>query len=475
MPFFITVSESKLTMYSLRQEPVPTYLYEIKLPKLKAVQEFFSNQHEKAKVGITRDDFNNSDTELCVKCICAQDLKKNLPTYNDDDTGNEMLHNPDLAPFLFLVIRKFYVYVMAPSKQIKFAYFTKKENTQILDAFVIGDKSLIVIEKNTSAIKVFHNYLQEPTKYKEFNVSNENEPHQIQQTCNSSGSVIFGVQLKVIMLTILFENDEIRQLLFEYKSGDLLEDYESDNSEYGGEMGKFDELFFSCSSEPEDVDTRLKSHDLTFNSFLTVKMLTSIKSSGLKVACLLKPKQSGVLRAMLKSETRLNLVYLTTEDGSLIIIEHNIVKSRCKILKNIAKQPILEVKSGQVGRSFCLRTKDYFYIIHKNELDQTEESDDFCKIEIKERVDYVEILASDYFLLGKSGIIEMYKVKCTSKTHRLQLICSINTTSRNITDLIFIGKQIFFISTLYLYISSFQSLREGKNRFWLITKQKYFA
>ena len=63
-----------------------------------------------------------------------------------------------------------------------------------------------------------------------------------------------------------------------------------------------------------------------------------------------------------------------------------------------------------------------------------------CKLEMKEKVEAIEILNSDYFLLAKDGVIEMHKLECLNKEHTLKLILSIHSLNRNITDMILIGK-----------------------------------
>ena len=120
IPYFITVSSSKITVYAIHQSPIPFYLYDLKIPKQSFLREYFSKQNEKAKTSIQLIKFhldNYKDDEISLQCICAKSFMKQARDF-DQDEGMIMLQNPGSASFVFLIVHKYYVFVMTPTKEI---------------------------------------------------------------------------------------------------------------------------------------------------------------------------------------------------------------------------------------------------------------------------------------------------------------------------------------------------------------------
>jgi len=408
-PLLITYSALKVALYYLKDISQPVFLFNILLPTAQTLLDRFSKQKNDS-YDMSR---FKSKQKPKIKCILSMGSK----VFNQEDKENSntimdssILHNPDLVPLLFLVIHKHYLYVIAPNKRIKFIHFTDKE---ILDAFVLGENSLILVEKKANCLKVFQNFdVDSSRQCSEFLIA---EASGVKECFSFSSQYFNGIYLENIELALMLDNSEIKRLVFEKKM-------ESSSQE---EILNLDDWLLTR-LESSDLNEKVKEQQI--NKFLKVKILDTIKPSGVGDLKLLNPQMSVIKKANV--ETKFDLLYLSSNDGSLVMIGNSV----CKLWKHFTRQPILDMEVGQ--NFFSLKTEDYFYIVHAFHGNMEK----LCKLEMKEKVEAIEILNLDYFLLAKDGIIEMHKLECLNKEHTLKLILSIHSLNRSITDMILIGK-----------------------------------
>jgi hypothetical protein len=410
-PLLITYSALKIALYYLKDiSPQPVFLFNILLPTVETLLDRFSKK---------RNDMNamsrfKSKQKPKIKCILSTGSKVFNQEEGIDNSmtimDSSILHNPDLVPLLFLVIHKHYLYVIAPNKRIKFVHFTDKE---ISDAFVLGENSLILVEKKSNYLKVFQNFdLESSRQCSVFLIA---EASGVKECFSFSSQYFNGIYLEKIELALMLDNNEIKRLVFEKKMPSL-------NQE---EILNLDDWLLT---RLESNDSNEKVSEQQINKFLKVKILDTIKPCGIGDLKLLNPQMSVIKKANV--ETKFDLLYLSSNDGSLVMIGNSV----CKLWKNFTRQPILDMEVGQ--NFFSLKTEDYFYIVHAFHGNMEK----LCKLEMNEKVEAIEILNSDYFLLAKDGVIEMHKLECLNKEHTLKLILSIHSLNRNITDMILIGK-----------------------------------
>jgi hypothetical protein len=438
MPFFVTFSLSKLLIYAIIGNPIPQFLIDVKLPTLAKLKELYSMKtKDEDETKFENNKFCLNDEYPKFKCMIFSSIKEFMS--QDSNTVRTEMNNPDLIPLLFLIIFKHYFYIITANRQIKFVYFSTSE---ILDACFWGDKALIVIGKNSLSLKLFLNYEKDPNNHKDFAFSNQIP---IRETSNSVYNV-FMAGKSTLLLTLLLDNDEMRQFLFEHDPVKIVKDdtdlYESPDDAFGREY-----KFFSSDSDELNYE---EIRTIAFNNSLSVKLIKSIKPNGLKIFKILQLIPSGASRLMFKENKAQYVTYLATDDGSLILLKDGKNKTTLNIYRNLTTQPILEIKLGWDGKTFSLRTKDCFYIVVKDKKSDNGKIKELLTIEIKEKVDLIEPLDESLLIAAKSGIIEMYKYNLNEKKTKLTTIFTINTLSRNITDLIFIGKKITSILKFHL-------------------------
>lgn len=429
IPFFITHSHSNLLIYSILGYPVPKFVTEVKLPKLTEL--FTSHKIEKTKLESIN--FNSRNEISKLKCLITSNLQEYLS--RETDVVKMEITNPDLIPLLFMVIFRHCLYVVAPNKQIKFVYFTESE---IIDACFWGDKSLVIVEKNSLSLKIFTNFEKDPKNIKNFFVSNQSL---IKEACISKNN-IFLTTKSTLLLTLMLHSEEVRQYLFRYDPVEATsnsDSYSSDTSAYGL-AAKLN--FFSSTSDYETNDETKSFQKINFSNSLSIISLDLIKCCGLKIFKILQPLSTS-FQAIEEKESKHYVTYLSTADGSLILLKNEKKRCRVKIYKNLTKQPIFEIKFGFDGNTFSLRAAEYFYILQRNKNIDELENKEFFKLEIKEEIDLIQPLSENIFFVCKRGIIELYKYEIQEKQIKSSLAFSINTLSRNVTDMIFIGEYYF--------------------------------
>ena len=169
---------------------------------------------------------------------------------------------------------------------------------EILDIFFIGDKQLVIVEKNSLRIKIFPNYEQDPNKFGEFEVSNSSNPNKIKEYHTTSNLNICGISRKIVEALLVLENGELRQFIFKTANTETSLDSDSSNFLFGYSNQESDIKPFvfdsdkdsnysdsSCLSETGDISNQ-------FNSNLFIEQLNPIKSTGLNVKTILHVKNS---------------------------------------------------------------------------------------------------------------------------------------------------------------------------------------
>lgn len=248
--FLVTYSASKLSYNTLRMDPfVLTHLFEIKLPTAMQLRQYLSNNTNKKQSYNHNEALNDERIEenphINFKFIF--DLEK----YQDDAKSFD---HPDLLPCLFLIIKKYYVYLITPNKQLKFVYASNKNlEHEILNAFCIGYKQIMIVEKNSTNIKIFPDFELNPYYYDEIDVCKENKSIYIKNVLTPNNNYVMNSAAMSVSLAIILNNDQIVNYYFQYKPNDEELDADesfgsdsSDSSDYFRNDNR--ELLFSSSS-----------------------------------------------------------------------------------------------------------------------------------------------------------------------------------------------------------------------------------
>jgi hypothetical protein len=177
--FFITYSHRKINVYSSRKPPTLLHLFSVKLPDREKITSVISNM--KYKYYKTFDNVRSSHTSKEDTSRAGADTAKTKVNLSDfvhfkvvcdlDFSSSHIedhmdwVSNPDLFPAWFLIVNKYYMYVVAANGQVKFAYEVTSRDCEILDAFCLNMKQIVLVEKNCSSIKVFNDFERDPYKY----------------------------------------------------------------------------------------------------------------------------------------------------------------------------------------------------------------------------------------------------------------------------------------------------------------------
>ena len=420
IPYIFTYSMQKINVYLVSQD-TSEHLFEVKLPKLENFENFVSHNSKLKKSSPKKMNPELLNSKKSVfKCVFSE-LDSN-PTDN----------NPNLFPVSFLIIRAQLTYIVTANKQLKFLYIAEKP---ILDVYMLEPCKLIVIEENECSIKIFSDYELEPLAFVDYPVCDDHN-NKIQQAVSSNNSIIDLGQIKVIDLVLLMHDGEIRQYLVKssnYAPPDL-------------QQSPANTLFRTTDNDDLYATNNEAVSALTNFSYkniggVNISLMQVIKPSGLHLENLMIIKDSLFTR---QKSDKLGRVYFSTSDNSLVIIQNknNHSKSSCCLFKQLTKQPIVSIAASRhvvKNEIFtgAFKTKDYLYLVHTTSMADNHQA--LCKIELKERVDFVEVINEKYYILCRNGIIELYKLKCLGNKHRVRLIFSINSLSRNVTDLTCFG------------------------------------
>ena len=455
--FILTYSSSRIIVNLCHESPEPVYLFECKIPSLAKLDKFYAEQKSKNKKNLKSLFKTTSSVPSFRTKPLEGDVGRMKCIYEHAEVtalNDEKFTNPDLFPVLFLIIHKHYAYILSPNRQIKFVYMTETDtDMEILDIFLIGDKQLVIVEKNSLRIKIFPNYEQDPNKFGEFEVSNSSNPNKIKECHTTSNLNVCGISRKIVEALLVLENGELRQFIFKTSNTETNLDSDSSGFLFGYSKQESDIKPFvfdsdkdsnysdsSCLSETGDTSNQ-------FNSNLLIEQLNPIKSTGLNVKSILHVKNSFYF-SLSSHRISFGNTYFSCEDGSLVILFNNKNKAQIHVFKNFSSEPILDIISASsIGGENCMvmgiRTLNNSYIVHRTE--NIDGKKGLCKLELKGRIDYLEPINKHYFLICRYGIIELYKFNCLKDTHRLKLIFSINSLSRKCTDFILIRKFKFLI------------------------------
>ena len=177
--FFITFSYHEINVYVCKKAPFLVYLFNLKLPDKEKISFYIANvKYKYFKTFVDQTATNSSSdflTDFRANEVNLNDfigfkvIAENLVNNKLIEETIDSISNPDLFPVWFLVINKFYTYIIAANRQIKFAYELKEIETsgcEILDVFCLGMKQVVIVEKNSFSIKIFPDLEKDPYKYK---------------------------------------------------------------------------------------------------------------------------------------------------------------------------------------------------------------------------------------------------------------------------------------------------------------------
>ena len=430
MPYICTYSMQKINVFLVSQDN-SEHLFEVKLPKVESFDNFIllNSKLKKSSYKKVNPELLNSKKSI-FKCVFTE--------LDSNSTDN----NPNLFPVSFLIIRAQLTYIVTANKQLKFLYIADKP---ILDVYMLEPRKLLVIEENERSIKIFSDYELEPLAFIDYPVCDE-QNNKIQQAVSSNNSIVDLGRIKVIDLVLLMQDGEIRQYLIKssnYAPPDL-------------QQSSANTLFRTTDNEDLYASNNEAVSALTDFSYqniggVNISLMHVIKPSGLHLENLMIIKDSLFTR---QKSDKLGRVYFSTSDNSLVIIQNknNHAKASCCLFRQLTKQPIVSIAASRhlvKNEIFtgAFKTKDYLYLVHTTTLADNRKA--LCKIELKERVDFVEVVNEKYYILCRNGIIELYKLKCLDNKHRVRLIFSINSLSRNVTDLICFGTLYSLFCLIY--------------------------
>jgi hypothetical protein len=174
--FFITYSPRKINVYSSKKPPMLLHLFSVKLPDREKITSVISNMKYKyyktfdnvSNTTRVKDEAESTKTKLKLNDFIhfkvISDLELNESKIDDQ---MDSVSNPDLFPAWFLIVNRYYMYVVAANCQVKFAYEVSSKNpdSEILDAFCLNMKQIVIVEKNCASIKVFNDFERDPYKY----------------------------------------------------------------------------------------------------------------------------------------------------------------------------------------------------------------------------------------------------------------------------------------------------------------------
>jgi hypothetical protein len=198
-PYLITCSANKLIVHRLEAQLNSKRLYsrvalDVKMPRC----------HE--QVGLELEQIHR------VKCICDETWTDESRQPNEDHNTT----NADLFPVRFLIIRRYHVYVVLANGQTKFAYESIDKCRPILDAYCVGYRTLLIVEANSSTVKIYPDYELEPFKYYEHTLDRSTSEitgyHRptIRKICNNSSGTCTKKPIDSLALVLLFDNNQLR-------------------------------------------------------------------------------------------------------------------------------------------------------------------------------------------------------------------------------------------------------------------------
>lgn len=297
--FVITYSLNQINVMNLVDSKFK-HLFEIRMPALsnlmgKEMYEFYLNN---AKI-------QNEDRATFRCYFYIEDLGK------ISSMEEEILENPDLFPAMFLITRGQLVYMIASNKELKFLYHSRFE---ILDAFCLGNKEIILVEKDNTKIKIFFNL--DLKQMSELTVSSDKNNFIKQLSSN--------VKKLSLELLITLTNGEIRQYYIQNEKHSIQEPYTSDSSDFESHL------------LPVTNDASLMYYEKFKLNHLQIILNTLIRPTGLNIVNCLKSKSSTMIIVDKRLRAKPSRFYLTSNEGDFIIMRRNFI---C-VFKTFTKEPV---------------------------------------------------------------------------------------------------------------------------------------
>ena len=438
---FLTFSSHKIVVCQTNDNLSMRCMFDVQLPNYSSLKSFFNVKLNRNFDFIQRkfeeDPSRNSRDSSRLKCI----LNKSFVDQKKIESVN-----PDLFPMLFLVIKRYFTYIIAPNRELKFFHETKLN--EILDVFVIGARNLVIIEKCSKCFYIISDYESESEEVIEYPISEPPNKTGILMTATNFNDYLFENSSFQVDFVAYLEDGEIRHYNLsdsnnhEVKAKDASEEISQDSS---SSDFKRPSLHFtdkiSKSGSKYFQRTRIKHIQIT--------LVNIFKPCGFDVRNILKINAEF---KNFKSNYEVGRFYLCTSDGDFIMVKSRDEISIC-VLENFTRQTIFEIKPTSSKNKISadiftgsLRSKDFVYICHSKLSTHinTTAKYEICKMELKGRVDFVQVLDDKHYLLCRDGIIELFKMKCLKKSHKVKLIFSVNSNSNRVTDTVYFSNFNFF-------------------------------
>jgi hypothetical protein len=438
--FLITYSTSLINVYAIKKNPNLDFIFNVSVPSNENIRNFLNNSKfkfmKKSSSSIDSDEKKEdyrpvkilNKANLTNEFINFKVISNNVMNDKNLEQNLESKSNPDLFPALFLIVNKYNTFIIEANKKIKFAYEISIQNCrsgcQILDVFCLNMNKVLVVEKNSYTVKIFSDFELDPYKYKEYMPSRESNPLKIINCATSNHSYIDGLfYSNNIDLIIHFENNEIK--------------------------------LFSIRHSKEKLESKEGKLVTNLNNNLYVSVLCSIKEPSVDDISIIKAKDNFLdLMNDKKNPNQFRIgsdLYLSDESLTFTIIKKKDNKKMCPfIFVNFTKQKVIDVKPSPDFSNDsslfngALITQDYVYIVHSDKFSNSDRSESnhksLCKYEINNRVDLIEMISKDLYILCRKGIIEMFKMKCLNDSHKVELVFAINSLSTRINDIVMLGK-----------------------------------
>lgn len=350
--FILSISRSKINVYGFSSQVQQIFLFDIKLPTDEKLRDYISGHRDKvaSKMEIKKSAVNRTnliDSRFVVKSIYdTESIKENIS--NEYDSVNR-----ETFPIQFLIVRNDLCYVYTADQQIKFVYNSKMTSgLEILDAFCLGLRQIIVAEKKSSVLKIFPDYELGWKKVNEFNINEGNSEATIKDIRTTANVYQTKNDFEIDILVWL-TNDVLKQYIIRHERKDGRESVSTDDSsefEFDYYRGDYESVRFETESETEsesgsdDEDENNSAKFKPINKHLSYYLVRTIKNPGFDIENVLKIQNTNFWSFLnSNSRSQVGRIYMCMKNEDFIIINPSSENPTAYLFKNLTDQPIEQI------------------------------------------------------------------------------------------------------------------------------------
>ena len=386
-PFFITLSINKIHVCKIMKKDELRSLFEISL------------------IG------QNKDQRVEYNSI--------KPIKLEESTNKENNETAENFPLNFCLISKKSVTIIASNRDVKFNYST---NTEILDAFCICQKQLIIVEKDKRTIKLYSNYILKPTQFIDAKISDNQK---IINSCarNTIEHSLSSISFYIILEDLSFKKITITANIVQYGS-----------LKFENEINMFNEKYISTEASCQSISNfyffdkfKIQFEDNFLPKF--TKLATIVKQDFGEFSTLEFGYQSSDIDS-----------YISTTDGHFVVANELYEKKETRMLvfMNSIQEPIKMIRTSIKSKLslFILLSENHMYIVHKNrDCDQ-----EFCFIKFDGKFHFVSVWSDNSILVARNNLVEVYRIKCLKNTHQIKTVLSFYAHTDDIYNIVRTGR-----------------------------------